>query len=682
MPGLFISVCNLALTAGWIVLAVLLMRLVFRRAPKWLNCALWVVVALRLICPFTIESIVSLLPTATPIPADIATAASPSIQIGIAAVDKVINPMIVNVLAPMAPQSVSPMQVLLQIVCWIWLGGMMLMLAYGIYSYIRLKRRVQVSLPLTENVYLCDDIDTPFLLGLWKVKIYLPSAMDAKDYPYVIAHERAHIRRRDYLWKPLGFLLLSIYWFHPLLWLGYILLCRDIEGACDEKVIRDMSTDEKKGYMEALVGCSVHRRRVTVCPVAFGEVGVKGRIRSVMHYKKPAFWVIVAAIVLLFVLAVGFLTNPATKQIDSKLSAFMEEQVIAHHQSDKAAEHARCVDFEVLGTRKRGDQTTVYMWVLYHEYEWASKEGNMRLYTASHIPTVITVSKEGENYRLKEYWTPRDGSYYSDDVKEKFPWYLERKALDSQKYIDKQQQRCRQQAGNYFAALGYGWIYNVNLDDIKDKFPQFFEIDLTTDDLTVYIWQMSESSYRCYLTSSFMDAITDQSFAFAESISIPEMRAVLNWYGAERSQVHLRAVSNPLSSYYYVIDDVYRAKLEETFWSTISFETFGGVLYDTEVMDIDGDGTKEVCNLSVGPTSGRFSFVFKATDLESGEEKYRDVFYYNHGTPCFVLCEDGAVRVKMVTHLPEQTHFFDIEVQGGHVLLLENGKPISDMVQE
>ena len=150
--------------------------------------------------------------------------------------------------------------------------------------------------------------------------------------------------------------------------------------------------------------------------------------------------------------------------------------------------------------------------------------------------------------------------------------------------------------------------------------------------------------------------------------------------GAKRSQVHLFAVTNPLSSYYYVIDDAYRAKLEETFWSTISFETFGGVLYDTEVMDIDGDGTKEVCNLSVGPTSGRFSFVLKATDLESGEEKYRDVFYYNHGTPCFALCEDGAVRVKMVTHLPEQTHFFDIEVQGGHVLLLENGKPISDVI--
>ena len=310
MDAVFLKLLNMSLTASWIVLAVLILRLLLKRAPKWINCLLWGVVGLRLIFPFSIESLFSLIPSAEPLPSDLPMTQTPAIDSGFEVIDQVVNPIIYDSFAPTPTNSANPMQIVIAVAAIVWLCGLVGMIAYGAISYLRLRLRVRASICQDGNVYLCDDIDSPFILGVIRPRIYLPSGMTQEQMGYVIGHERAHLRRLDHVWKPIGFVLLCLHWFNPMLWVAYILLCRDIEKACDEKVIRDMDDESKKGYSETLVACSVHRRAVMACPLAFGEVGVKDRIKSVLHYKKPAFWIILVAVVALVVTGVCFLTDP------------------------------------------------------------------------------------------------------------------------------------------------------------------------------------------------------------------------------------------------------------------------------------------------------------------------------------------------------------------------------------
>lgn len=310
MSDIFIRIFNIGITAGWFVLAILLCRPFMKRVPKWVSCLLWAVVGLRLCLPIELESIFSLVPSAEPLPADIMTATSPAINSGVSALNNVVNPIISDSLAPAPAASVNPMQVLIEVAAYIWVGGIILLLGYGAVSYVLLRRRVRVSLRGEGNLYFCDDVDSPFILGVILPRIYLPSSMSGEALRHVLAHERAHLRRLDHLWKPLGFILLALYWFNPLTWVAYALLCRDIEAACDERVIKEMTDDAKKDYSRTLLNCSMHRRRIMACPLAFGEVGVKARVKSILNYKKPAFWVIIAALVVTVVLSVCFLTNP------------------------------------------------------------------------------------------------------------------------------------------------------------------------------------------------------------------------------------------------------------------------------------------------------------------------------------------------------------------------------------
>ncbi len=314
MDAVFLKLLNMSLTASWIVLAVLVLRLLLQKAPKWINCLLWGVVGLRLIFPFSIESLFSLIPSAEPLPSDLPMTQTPAIDSGFEVIDEVVNPIIYDSFAPTPTNSANPMQIVIAVAAIVWLCGLIGMIVYGAISYLRLRLRVRASICQDGNVYLCDDIDSPFILGVIRPRIYLPSGMTQEQMGYVIGHERAHLRRLDHIWKPVGFVLLCLHWFNPMLWVAYILLCRDIEKACDEKVIRDMDDESKKGYSETLVACSVHRRAVMACPLAFGEVGVKDRIKSVLHYKKPAFWIILVAVVALVVTGVCFLTDPLAKK--------------------------------------------------------------------------------------------------------------------------------------------------------------------------------------------------------------------------------------------------------------------------------------------------------------------------------------------------------------------------------
>jgi beta-lactamase regulating signal transducer with metallopeptidase domain len=316
MDSIFIKILNMSITASWLILAVLVLRLILKKAPKAILCALWVIVAIRLICPFSLESALSLIPSAETVSPDILYMQSPRVSSGIPAVNSVVNPVISKSLAPAAGASVNPLQVWTAIASFIWLLVAALMLGYALISYLRIKKKVRESAPLRDNIWLCDRIDTPFILGVLRPQIYLPSAMEDTQIKYVIAHENAHLKRRDHWWKPLGFVILAAYWFNPLCWLAYWLLCRDIEMACDERVVRDWDAHDKKAYSEVLLSCSLPRQMVAACPLAFGEVGVKERIKTVLNYKKPAFWIIAAAVAACVVVALCFLTNPKEKQQD------------------------------------------------------------------------------------------------------------------------------------------------------------------------------------------------------------------------------------------------------------------------------------------------------------------------------------------------------------------------------
>jgi len=313
METVFLHLLNMSITAGWIALAVLILRLFLKKAPRWITVLLWGLVGLRLLLPISIESVLSLIPSAETVPPEIIYAQEPQIHSGVDVFNNTVNPVISESLAPAAGSSVNPIQIILFIATIVWLVGLAGMLIYTLISYLRLRRKVKVSLSIDKNIYICDEINTPFILGVIRPKIYLPSTLTSQEQDYVLSHEKAHLKRRDHLIKPLGFLLLSVYWFNPLLWIAYTLLCRDIEIACDEKVIRDMDTEDRKEYSTALLNCSIPRRMIAACPLAFGEVSVKQRIKGVLNYKKPAFWISIVAIILCIALSIGFLTNPVDR---------------------------------------------------------------------------------------------------------------------------------------------------------------------------------------------------------------------------------------------------------------------------------------------------------------------------------------------------------------------------------
>ena len=337
MAAVFLKLLNLSISASWLVLAVLVLRLVSKRSPKWMNVLLWGIVALRLMLPFSIESALSLIPSAETVsPAVVQFDPAPTITSGVSVIDNAVNPSLSGRFAAAPLASVNPLYVWTYLAGWVWLIGLGAMLLYALASYLRLRRRVSVSLPIQDHIYLCDAISSPFILGVVKPRIYLPSTLDEIQQQNVLAHEHAHLARHDHWWKPLGFALLAVYWFNPVLWLAYALLCRDIELACDERVIRTMDESAVKTYSTVLLACSMPRKAVITCPLAFGEVGVKERVKNALHYKKPAFWVVAASVAVCVVVAVCFLTNPPTDTDAAGLVGFHREQVTYADVTDES----------------------------------------------------------------------------------------------------------------------------------------------------------------------------------------------------------------------------------------------------------------------------------------------------------------------------------------------------------
>ena len=310
MTDIFLGFLNRSLAAGILILAVVLVRLVFKKAPRWLLCALWALAAVRLVCPVSIESVLSLIPSAEPVQPEIIVSAQPAITSGIPAVDAIVNPPLAAAFTPSPAQSANPLQIWTFVAACVWLAGIAALLLYAAISALRLRLRVRTAVRLEQSVYQSEFVPSPFILGVLRPRIYLPFGLEAGAQAMVLAHERAHLRRGDQLWKPLGYLILAAYWFNPLCWLAYILFCRDVEAACDEKVVRELGEGCKAAYSRALLACSVPRKLITACPLAFGETGVKSRIKSVLNYKKPAFWLVLAAVLVSAAVAVCFLTDP------------------------------------------------------------------------------------------------------------------------------------------------------------------------------------------------------------------------------------------------------------------------------------------------------------------------------------------------------------------------------------
>ena len=368
MSGVFLKVFNMSVTAGWLILAVLILRFLFKKAPKWITCMFWAIVAVRLICPVSFESVFSVVPSVETV--NVSTEnASPYIKSGVKILDSaantyfaaknskvnVSNDNISNVNSNNGNAQIqeannselktselknselksseinksginntdsnnvdlhtkeSKIKVnLMTILAISWIAGVVILLMYGFVSFIRLRKTVSASIVVRDNIYMCDDIRFPFILGVFKPMVYLPSVLNDMMQENVLAHELAHLKRHDHWWKPLGYVLLAIHWFNPICWIAYVLFCKDIEMACDEKVIKDMDTESKAEYSQTLLNLSCPKRMISACPVAFGEVGVKERVKGIIKYKKPAYWLVLLGFLCLLAVSVCFLTNPKT----------------------------------------------------------------------------------------------------------------------------------------------------------------------------------------------------------------------------------------------------------------------------------------------------------------------------------------------------------------------------------
>ncbi len=351
MADIFLKIVNMSISACWIILAVIMFRFIFKNVPKWINCVLWGIAGLRLVMPFSFESIFSLVPspeTITKLP----DSPRPQIDSGNSVIDNQVNGYLQSNYFEGVTRPTSNFTDITTIFAIIWIVGISALIIYTLISYLRLKNEIKTAVLLRDNIYQSEAVASPFILGIIKPKIYLPFNLNDQEISSVIAHEKAHLQRKDHLWKPLGFLILTLHWFNPVVWMGYILLCRDIELACDEKVIKDLNNEERADYSQALLTCSVNRRMIAACPLAFGEVGVKDRIKSILSYKKPAFWIILVSVITSIIVALCFLTNPVSDKLQNieghKLEGILNKNAIITVSDGDNQKYIGSVDDDML----------------------------------------------------------------------------------------------------------------------------------------------------------------------------------------------------------------------------------------------------------------------------------------------------------------------------------------------
>lgn len=662
MSELFLKIVNMSISASWVVIAVLTLRFCLKKAPKWVNVLLWGIVAVRMVFPFSIESVLSLIPSAETISPSIMMEQSPSVQTGVPALNHVINPVISGSFTPAPGASANPLQIWIPVLAGIWLFGIAALFLYSAVSYWRLRRKVCEAVILRGNIYQSEKVCSPFVLGIIRPKIYLPYHMDSREMDHVIAHEQTHIRRKDHWWKPLGFLLLTTHWFNPLMWLSYILLCRDIELACDEKVIRKMSNEQRADYTQALVACSVDRRLITACPLAFGEIGVKERVKSVMNYKKPAFWIVLASVIVCAVIAVCFLTNPIGFQFDVSANTI----VSANHFDMRNADDPVAIEM-----------TPAQIGEL-----------NSRLAGVKNCKRSDKYAGLTPGYQISAQM--QDGSYIrisgyslSDNTMVDIEQSGKRYAVSDREFQEYLSRICA--GGDVSAAF--------DLQPLRVQYPEYFDLDASAG-LDVYVWQMAPDSYYFGLlphTASPRDS-TAQELLALRGASSEQMRYILAAYALDPDDIHVIPWQNPISSYIpecWIVTENGESLEEKQaqYIETVSAMLFGEgdtllhndyPIYDSIVFDVDGDGIDEVCVLGFGQTSGLFTFTFRAAEIGADTLKYDTLFCTEWYDLSFIRGDDGVVRVQGIDQKePPQTHLFDIAVVDGSIQLTEDGQSIS-----
>ena len=662
MSELFLKIVNMSISASWAVGAVLALRFCLKKAPKWVNVLLWGIVAARMVFPFSIESVLSLIPSAETISPTIMMEQSPSVQTGVPALNHVINPVISGSFTPAPGASANPLQIWIPVLAGIWLFGIVALFLYSAVSYCRLRRKVCEAVILRDNIYQSENVCSPFVLGIIRPKIYLPYHMDSREVGHVIAHEQTHIRRKDHWWKPLGFLLLTIHWFNPLMWLSYVLLCRDIELACDEKVIGKMGNAQRADYTQALVACSVDRRLIAACPLAFGEIGVKERVKSVMNYKKPAFWIVLASVIVCAVIAVCFLTNPIGFQFDVSANTI----VSANH-------------FDM---RNADDPVSIEMTPA------QISELNSRLAGVKNCKRSDKYAGLTPGYQISAQM--QDGSYIrisgyslSDNTMVDIEQNGKRYAVSDREFQEYLSRICA--GGDVSAAF--------DLQPLRAQYPEYFDLDASAG-LDVYVWQMAPDSYYFGLlphAASPRDS-TAQELLALRGASSEQMRYILAAYALDPDDIHVIPWQNPISSYIpecWIVTENGESLEEKQaqYIQTVSAMLFGEgntllhddyPIYDSIVFDVDGDGIDEVCVLGFGRTSGLFTFTFRAAEIGADTLKYDTLFCTEWYDLSFIHGDDGVVRVQGIDQKePPQTHLFDIAVVDGSIQLTEDGQSIS-----
>ena len=662
MSELFLKIVNMSISASWAVVAVLALRFCLKKAPKWVNVLLWGIVAMRMVFPFSIESVLSLIPSAETISPTIMMEQSPSVQTGVPALNHVINPVISGSFTPAPGASANPLQIWIPVLAGIWLFGIAALFLYSAVSYWRLRRKVCEAVILRGNIYQSEKVGSPFVLGIIRPKIYLPYHMDSREMGHVIAHEQTHICRRDHWWKPLGFLLLTIHWFNPLMWLSYVLLCRDIELACDEKVIGEMGNEQRADYTQALVTCSVGRRVIAACPLAFGEIGVKERVKSVMNYKKPAFWIVLASVIVCAVIAVCFLTNPIGFQFDVSANTI----VSANHFDMRNADDPVAIEM-----------TPAQIGEL-----------NSRLAGVKNCKRSDKYAGLTPGYQISAQM--QDGSYIrisgyslSDNTMVDIEQSGKRYAVSDREFQEYLSRICA--GGDVSAAF--------DLQPLRVQYPEYFDLDASAG-LDVYVWQMAPDSYYFGLlphTASPRDS-TAQELLALRGASSEQMRYILAAYALDPDDIHVIPWQNPISSYIpecWIVTENGESLEEKQaqYIETVSAMLFGEgdtllhndyPIYDSIVFDVDGDGIDEVCVLGFGRTSGLFTFTFRAAEIGADTLKYDTLFCTEWYDLSFIRGDDGVVRVQGIDQKePPQTHLFDIAVVDGSIQLTEDGQSIS-----
>jgi len=525
MSEIFFTILNMSLVSSMLIVVLLILRPLLKKAPRALSCALWALVGVRLICPFTFESFLSLVPDPEPISKETFVSFETFTQdaelIDMGQVTNIIS----NTLASPAGASINPMQAISLVAAFIWAVGVAVMLIISLVSYFRLTKTLSASLTTDGNVFINDHIPSPFVLGFFKPKIYIPSSLTEYEKAYVIAHENAHIKRRDYLFKPLGYLILSLHWFNPFVWVAYILLCRDIESACDQKVVSKMDDEGKKEYSEVLLKLSLPSKKIRACPVAFGEVGVKSRIKGVATYKKPAFWISVAAVVLVAAFALGFLTNPVSAEDENlcySIDDAVSRAIVENNKTENSHLHFCAENYVELKTLTFRDDVTVYVWAYYAEYELS--EGRVSLSFESYKPAKVRLKKQNDIYHLLEYSVSdlRNDQVW---VEENFPAELYESALYTPGYGRDQKNAALRLAQEHFSVdtdiNEFFPVFNAEVTEITEKYIYVSPLKgesvskNTFENVALSTRKLSATSYRPFtgdiVRVQYMDIINMES---------------------------------------------------------------------------------------------------------------------------------------------------------------------------